>query len=123
MEGNPKPSLEDRIMANVTIAPNGCWIWTGAKSGAPPNHLYGYICVNGRSQAVHRVLWEISNGVNLGKLHLLHKCDNPLCVNPAHMFPGTHQDNMDDMIAKGRYRNPTASTAQEKGNAVSQVDS
>ena len=106
MEGNPKPTLLERIMAKVTVMPDGCWLWTGAKSGMPPNLLYGTIRANGKNRKAHRVLWEITNGINLGVLHLLHKCDNPLCVNPDHMFPGTHQDNSDDKIAKGRDRHP-----------------
>ena len=106
MDGNPKPTLLERIMAKVTVIPDGCWLWTGARAGMRPNHLYGYINIDGRLHRVHRVLWEINRGLSLGTLHLLHRCDNPLCVNPDHTFPGTHQDNMDDMIAKGRDRHP-----------------
>lgn len=102
MEGNPKPTLLERIMAKVVLGEGDCWIWTGAKAGRPPDHLYGYINIDGRLHRVHRVIYELQNNVELGELFLLHKCDTPLCVNPDHCFPGTHQDNMDDMINKGR---------------------
>ena len=80
-----------------------CWFWTGAtvKDG------YGTIRVGGRqaiARGAHRVSWELHNGpIPSGQL-VLHTCDTPACVNPNHLFLGTHQDNADDKIAKGRDR-------------------
>jgi len=104
MSGNPKPSLVERIMEKVSFQSSGCWMWTGAKSGGDGSerYKYGYINIDGSVKRVHRVLYEITTGECLDGLALLHRCDTPLCINPAHLTPGTHQDNMDDMNHKGR---------------------
>lgn len=84
---------------------NGCWKWTGSKD----NHGYGQIriAVN-RCEKAHRISWEIHNGPIPEGLWVLHKCDNPECCNPEHLFTGTLQDNIMDMVKKGR---------QSKGSA------
>ena len=106
--GNKKPTLEERIMSKTIKLKNGCWLWTGAKSGGngTEKYKYGYINVSGKIKRVHRVLYEITNNIVLDKKHLLHRCDNPACVNPEHMFVGNHQDNMNDMISKKRDYHP-----------------
>ena len=80
-----------------------CWMWTGGKS----SDGYGAFQIDGKVQAAHRVAWQIYNGSipkkdgHLGGC-VCHTCDNRACVNPDHMFVGSHQDNMDDMMAKKR---------------------
>jgi hypothetical protein len=79
----------------------GCWTWTA-------NHLpkgYGVIGVGAADQGLklaHRVSWEIHFGPIPAGLFVCHRCDNPPCVRPDHLFLGTVQDNVDDMVAKGR---------------------
>jgi len=77
-----------------------CWVWTGA-------HVpwgYGQIGLTGRKNGrAHVVSWEMHNGPIPDGLWVLHKCDNPPCVRPDHLFLGTVQDNTADMIAKGRH--------------------
>lgn len=77
-----------------------CWLWTGARaSGYGTIGAGGY---KGKMLSAHRVSYELAYGKFDPKLYVLHKCDVKLCVNPEHLFLGTQQDNVDDMIAKGR---------------------
>ena len=78
----------------------GCWIWKGKKSDSG----YGIVYVSAsRRRMAHRVALELSSGEAVpDEIDVLHSCDNPPCVNPAHLFLGTHTDNMRDMVAKGR---------------------
>lgn len=104
----PIASLEERFWARVNISrktvagvSSPCWEWTGQRING-----YAAIRLGGRgSRTVRasRVAWEIATGARPpADLFLCHRCDNPGCVNPDHLFLGTHQDNMDDMVAKGR---------------------
>ncbi len=84
----------------VVDSASGCWLW---RRSLNPNG-YGSILVNGRKSGAHRVFWERFKGPVPVDLHVLHKCDTPHCVNPEHLFLGTHDDNMQDMWEKGRGR-------------------
>lgn len=79
-----------------------CWEWLASK-----NYGYGQFRVFGTIQKAHRISYELYVEEIPNKMSVLHKCDNPFCVNPHHLFLGTQQDNVDDMINKGRKRNPT----------------
>jgi len=93
----------DRFWAKVDRrGPDECWPWMGAKwqSG------YGIVRIEERRFRVHRVAYALAKGLIPDGLHVLHLCDNPPCCNPAHLFLGTHAENMADMGAKGRQRGP-----------------
>ena len=76
-----------------------CWPWKGARSGAG----YGIIWVEGRNRQASQIAWELANGIPFPDgLIACHTCDNPPCVNPAHIFPGTTADNRHDAVTKGR---------------------
>lgn len=100
-----KMTLAERFEAKVSHeALTGCWLWTGALDDK------GYARINrgktpaGNANSAHatHVAWDLHVGTPRGDSHVLHRCDTPACVAPHHLFLGTHQDNMEDMAAKGR---------------------
>lgn len=90
------PTLVDRTV----VTENGCVEWTATR-----NKLgYGTTKVAGKSKLAHRLSYERSVGPIPEGLCVLHRCDNPPCINPDHLFLGTRYDNTQDMINKGRMR-------------------
>lgn len=83
-------------------APDECWPWLGAMSGGGKSQRYPSMRVDGGHAIATRVSWEIENNESLGGRLARHTCDNPACVNPSHIVPGTHQDNMQDAVDRGR---------------------
>lgn len=92
----PFRSLTERFWLYVKKGPH-CWEWVGNRDALG----YGRISVNGRSSSAHRLSYEIHHG-KPQKPVIRHSCDNPGCVNPDHLIEGTHRDNVNDMISRGR---------------------
>lgn len=97
-----------------SAGPSGCWPWTWATS-----HGYGRLRVFGRPMYAHRLAYLLAHGpIPVGML-VCHHCDNPPCVNPAHLFLGTDSDNQQDKVAKGRQwrrvHRPTVAAAVREG--------
>jgi hypothetical protein len=109
--GGTKDQFWQRVSKNGPIHPDcgQCWIWIAGK------YAQGYGQYRGKK--AHRVAYEFSVGpIPKGKM-VLHKCDNPACVNPNHLFIGTAQDNMDDKMSKGRGgKNGTKSPCYGRSN-------
>ncbi len=91
-----------------------CWCWVGSKT----NNGYGRINVEGINQLAHRVSFELHKSSIPKGLYVLHHCDNRPCINPSHLFLGTHEDNMKDMAKKNRQWNKRK-THCSKGHAFS----
>jgi hypothetical protein len=79
---------------------DGCWPYTSRSHNG-----YGYVTANGRTTSSHRMSWEIHFGPIPDGMYICHKCDNPPCVRPDHLFLGTPKDNMTDKHSKGRNHN------------------
>lgn len=95
----PKYSnLPKRFWDKVTPIESGCWEWTGSRKPTG----YGLFRMDGATKRVHRLSAQDSKGNVPDALHVLHTCDNPSCVYPNHLYFGTHQENMKDMVQRGR---------------------
>lgn len=97
------PSVILRFWSKVSHSTDrdACWEWSGWRQEEMP---YGQIQVAGRKWLTHRLSWVLHNHCLIppGK-RVLHKCDNPPCVNPRHLFLGTGRDNATDMVSKDRH--------------------
>ncbi len=106
-------SPKERFWAKVNKAnPDDCWEWQASKN---PDG-YGNFVHNGYNTGAHRVAYYLTNGKIPEGKEVCHACDNPSCVNPIHLWLGTHTDNIHDMHNKGRAR-PNAPKGTQSPNA------
>ena len=118
----PKTPVVIRFKSKFTIgAPEECWLWTAATNAAG----YGVIGRGGRGELnvlAHRLSYELHIGLVPDGLIVCHTCDNPPCVNPHHLFLGTHKTNAEDRVAKGRqFRGETANGAKLTADQVREI--
>lgn len=102
--GLPIIPLEERLKANMEVNPvSGCWEWQGTTRNG-----YGRLTIGSRvdntrrSESAHRVAYKVWKGDIPDGYEVCHKCDNPSCINPDHLFVGTRLDNIADRERKGR---------------------
>lgn len=93
-----KLTVQQNFNSKIRITPS-CWLWQACKTGSSG---YGQIVINRKKFYAHRIAYELYNGPIPAGLNILHKCDNPICVNPDHLRVGTQLENVQDMIAKNR---------------------
>jgi hypothetical protein len=96
---NKKEPIAIRFWRKVAkTSVDACWPWNGSRK-----HFYGLFYINRKQAQAHRVAWELTFGkITSADLFVCHRCDNPPCVNPAHLFLGTASDNNRDKDEKGR---------------------
>lgn len=91
-----------KVRETFPRSPFRCWEWTSVigKDG------YGVMKISKKNEGAHRVSWRLNKGEIPPGLCVLHRCDNPICVRPSHLFLGTKSDNTRDAIFKGRFKIP-----------------
>jgi hypothetical protein len=99
-----KSKIIERIKNNININnKTGCWEWKLRRD----KDGYASINLGGNRERCSRISYQIYKGQIPNKMLVCHTCDNPPCVNPDHLFIGTHKDNMDDMVSKGKNKKGT----------------
>jgi hypothetical protein len=110
LSGSEYPVAE-RFWRHVAVGePDKCWLWMGCLGRGG----YGSFSTWGKNKSctgAHRMAWELTNGPVPSGLCVCHRCDNPPCVNPRHLFIGTRTDNLHDASVKGRIRAPMGTTS------------
>lgn len=103
--------MADRFWERVAVEDaDMCWEWTGGRTSSKWVNYGKFTDEDGKTVMAHRYSWLIHYGPIPDGMFVLHHCDNPICVNPAHLFLGTHEDNMRDMVAKERQSRPAGSS-------------
>jgi hypothetical protein len=93
-------AVKEHFASKVRPVKSGCHIWIGSKFSSG----YGRFWAAGKSRRAHRAVWELANGRSVPEgMFVCHHCDNPACVNIAHLYLGTPLDNMRDKVARGRH--------------------
>lgn len=116
-------TTKESLMANTVLGKKGCLEWIGYKN---PDG-YGVTSVRQKQTRTHRLSWLFHYGKIPRGMCVCHKCDNPACINPSHLFLGTHIENMIDMTSKGRRvrfsgeKNPSAKLTNKQVEEIREL--
>lgn len=91
--------IKEKIIKNICVDENGCWIWQGSKH----RQGYGNLSYKRIPSLAHRVSWMVHRGEIPKDMKVCHSCDVTSCVNPEHLFIGTQKNNVEDAISKGKF--------------------
>lgn len=117
VSGN-ESQIERRFLSKVSLG-NGCWEWLGSRN----TQGYGFFWRDGKNRPAHREAWLLFRGAIAAGLWVLHRCDNPPCVRPDHLWLGTPSDNTIDGVRKGRIIVPDPSHVGEaNGRSLLKAD-
>jgi hypothetical protein len=110
-------TLSERLWSRVEIkGPDDCWEWTGYRGAMGHGQIQAEF-PDRRITGSHRAAWMLTNGPIPDGLHVLHKCDNPPCCNPSHLFLGTQADNNRDCFKKKRSVHFVARNSWPRGDS------
>lgn len=120
----------ERFHKKYEIRETGCWIWTaGTRPNGKDVPYPRHWTEDGKSIGAHRFSFELVHGAIPKSMYVCHKCDTPLCVNPDHLFVGTHHDNMRDMVKKkrsftgrGEDKKGRAKLTNQQANQIKKMD-
>lgn len=106
--------IEFAIENYIPVPESGCYLWESSCQDTKRGREYGQVRINGKIEKAHRAIYKHFFGEIHKDMVVMHKCDVPCCINPEHLILGTHQENMNDMVGKGRQKTGTYKLSKQE---------